>query len=160
MGAVKCLACGQILISKHRHDYRTCGCPQNTMVDGGDEYTRTGGKEMAKVQHLHPITLLPVDRRDLTAAVGDVPPTTVVGTPQLMALINSCMKVLDAFPDGTNFEDVRRDSPFKDELLEQVIAARLGLGNLRDSILANHEAKAPTRSRKARPVKEQPGVPS
>ena len=47
---VKCLECGTILESRHVHDYNTCDCPNNTMVDGGLEYERYGGKDMDKVE--------------------------------------------------------------------------------------------------------------
>jgi hypothetical protein len=49
LNRVKCLECGEILISQHRHDYNTCGCPNHTGVDGGGDYLRCGGKEMSKV---------------------------------------------------------------------------------------------------------------
>jgi len=38
--AVRCKKCGVVLESKHRHDYRECGC--GTMVDGGHDYLRRG----------------------------------------------------------------------------------------------------------------------
>lgn len=50
--AVKCLECGKVLESKHRHDYRTCGCPNRTMVDGGLAYLRMGGVDPSKVRSL------------------------------------------------------------------------------------------------------------
>lgn len=28
--------------SRHRHDYKTCGCPNDVMVDGGHAYLRGG----------------------------------------------------------------------------------------------------------------------
>lgn len=51
-GAVQCLECKKILVSFSRHDYKTCGCPQQTMVDGGHDYLRCGGKDLKKVQVL------------------------------------------------------------------------------------------------------------
>ena len=48
--SVTCLQCGEVLVSNHVHDYRTCSCPQATMVDGGSEYGRYGGKDLALVQ--------------------------------------------------------------------------------------------------------------
>lgn len=39
--AVKCLGCGEILHSKHRHDYQSCEC--GSFTDGGSEYQRYGG---------------------------------------------------------------------------------------------------------------------
>jgi len=48
--SVTCLECGETLISEHVHDYKTCGCPQATMCDGGGDYGRFGGKDLAKVQ--------------------------------------------------------------------------------------------------------------
>lgn len=46
---VTCLDCGEILVSQHRHDYKTCSCPNETMIDGGNDYIRYGGKNLSKV---------------------------------------------------------------------------------------------------------------
>lgn len=46
---VTCLECGEVLVSQHRHDYKTCSCPNETMVDGGNAYVRFGGKDLSKV---------------------------------------------------------------------------------------------------------------
>lgn len=35
----KCLLCGDIVTSKHSHDYVTCKCG-NLSIDGGNEYPR------------------------------------------------------------------------------------------------------------------------
>lgn len=40
--AIVCRGCGALLVSFHRHDYRTCDCPNKCMVDGGYEYARRG----------------------------------------------------------------------------------------------------------------------
>jgi hypothetical protein len=47
--SVTCLECLETLVSYHRHDYKTCGCKNETMVDGGTEYLRYGGKDMRKL---------------------------------------------------------------------------------------------------------------
>lgn len=47
---VTCLSCGEVLISEHRHDYKTCSCPNETMVDGGNDYVRYGGKDLSKIE--------------------------------------------------------------------------------------------------------------
>ena len=41
-----CIACGAILESKHRHDYVTCPCPNKAMLDGGNDYVRSGAVDM------------------------------------------------------------------------------------------------------------------
>lgn len=41
---VQCLECKKRMFSLFRHDYRLCGCPNETMVDGGFDYTRWGWK--------------------------------------------------------------------------------------------------------------------
>ena len=51
--AVQCLQCGIVLESLHRHDYRTCDCPNMTMVDGGLDYKRWGGTDMSLVKPLY-----------------------------------------------------------------------------------------------------------
>lgn len=50
--AVQCKACKKVLVSYSQHDYKTCGCPQDTMVDGGTAYARFGGVDMDKVKSL------------------------------------------------------------------------------------------------------------
>ena len=39
--AVKCLKCGDIIESKHRHDFVFCSC-ERIFVDGGKDYFRRG----------------------------------------------------------------------------------------------------------------------
>jgi hypothetical protein len=39
---VLCPQCRKRMFSYHVHDYKTCGCPNDTMVDGGKEYLRYG----------------------------------------------------------------------------------------------------------------------
>jgi hypothetical protein len=48
--SVKCLECNKVLVSRHRHDYVTCGCPNDAMVDGGNEYERYGAMDMDKIE--------------------------------------------------------------------------------------------------------------
>ena len=46
LNRVQCRECGEVLTSYHRHDYKTCGCTNETMVDGGNEYQRYGGVDL------------------------------------------------------------------------------------------------------------------
>jgi len=41
-----CKKCGDVLVSIHRHDYVTCGCDNQTMLDGGTAYQRYGGVDL------------------------------------------------------------------------------------------------------------------
>lgn len=50
LNKVKCLACGEELESRHRHDYKTCSCDQQTMVDGGLDYGRYGGVSLDLIE--------------------------------------------------------------------------------------------------------------
>ena len=43
LNRVQCKSCGEVLTSYNRHDYKTCGCENETMVDGGTDYQRYGG---------------------------------------------------------------------------------------------------------------------
>jgi hypothetical protein len=43
LNRVQCRECGEVLTSYNRHDYKTCGCTNETMVDGGTNYQRYGG---------------------------------------------------------------------------------------------------------------------
>ena len=47
---VSCLLCGRELISHHRHDYRTCGCYNEAMIDGGTDYCRYGAKDISMIK--------------------------------------------------------------------------------------------------------------
>ena len=48
--AIKCLECGETIVSRSRHDYVTCECPNEAMVDGGNEYERYGAIDMDKIE--------------------------------------------------------------------------------------------------------------
>lgn len=39
---VQCAQCKKRMFSYSRHDYKICGCPNETMVDGGFNYLRFG----------------------------------------------------------------------------------------------------------------------
>ena len=38
---IRCTLCGDVLISYHRHDFKTCSC-KTCFVDGGNDYQRVG----------------------------------------------------------------------------------------------------------------------
>jgi hypothetical protein len=46
LNRVQCKSCKEVLVSYHRHDYKTCDCENKTMVDGGTAYQRYGGKDL------------------------------------------------------------------------------------------------------------------
>lgn len=50
--AVKCLVCNTVLESKHQHNFRSCGCSNQSFVDGGMVYTRVGGVDLDLVENL------------------------------------------------------------------------------------------------------------
>ena len=50
MSKVKCLRCGVVLESKHRHDFQQCSCDNETFVDGGNDYTRVGGVSLKLIE--------------------------------------------------------------------------------------------------------------
>lgn len=49
---ITCLECGEELVSHYRHDYKTCKCNNNAMIDGGCDYCRYGAKDMTKVKSM------------------------------------------------------------------------------------------------------------
>jgi hypothetical protein len=49
LNRIQCKGCGEVLTSYNRHDYKTCGCENETMVDGGNDYQRYGGKDLSLV---------------------------------------------------------------------------------------------------------------
>lgn len=44
--AAQCVKCGDVIESKHRHDFRSCSCGA-IFVDGGLEYSRAGADTWA-----------------------------------------------------------------------------------------------------------------
>lgn len=46
MNGIRCLVCEATIISRHRHDCRSCDCPEESgtrvSVDGGNDYRRRG----------------------------------------------------------------------------------------------------------------------
>ena len=53
MGKIRCRECDMILESKHRHDFQKCNCPNESFVDGGNDYLRIGGVDITKVEVLN-----------------------------------------------------------------------------------------------------------
>lgn len=45
-----CLQCGEVLVSRHRHDFVRCDCENGTFCDGGLDYCRYGGKDASMIQ--------------------------------------------------------------------------------------------------------------
>lgn len=44
--AAQCRQCGDVIESKHRHDYRACTCGE-IFVDGGLVYLRRGARDLS-----------------------------------------------------------------------------------------------------------------
>lgn len=49
--AARCLACDEIVESRHRHDFVSCGCGA-IAVDGGLEYLKRSGR----LEHVHDLS--------------------------------------------------------------------------------------------------------
>jgi hypothetical protein len=47
----KCTLCGDVIESKHRHDFVSCSCG-NIFVDGGKEYLRRGAADFEHFEEL------------------------------------------------------------------------------------------------------------
>ena len=47
----RCRLCGDIIESKHRHDWQVCSCGA-IFVDGGHEYLRRGAKSFEDLEEL------------------------------------------------------------------------------------------------------------
>ena len=50
--SVKCLECGEVLVSKSQHHFVSCSCKNQTFTDGGLAYNRAGGKDLDKIEDL------------------------------------------------------------------------------------------------------------
>ena len=52
LNSVKCLECGEVLVSKSQHHYVQCQCQNETACDGGLAYQRILAKDLDKVENL------------------------------------------------------------------------------------------------------------
>lgn len=52
VNAIRCIMCDTVLVSKHRHDFQRCDCPNRTFVDGGQDYLRYGGADLNYIEVL------------------------------------------------------------------------------------------------------------
>lgn len=101
---VTCLECGEVLVSEHRHDYKTCSCPNETMIDGGNDYVRYGGKDLSKVEVF---TVLDTDefkfvRRYATRGGRGVDGKQPLTWTKLCDMNDEWLQaVLDYYPEGT-----------------------------------------------------------
>ena len=50
--SVKCLECGEVLVSKSHHHFVSCSCKNQTFTDGGLIYNRVGAVDFDKVEDL------------------------------------------------------------------------------------------------------------
>lgn len=50
--SIKCLGCGEVLVSKDRHDFVQCGCPNQAFTDGGLAYQRFVAMDLDKLEDL------------------------------------------------------------------------------------------------------------
>jgi len=51
LNQAKCLDCGDLIFSAHRHDFQTCSC-ENLSVDGGMDYIRRAYATDANIQEM------------------------------------------------------------------------------------------------------------
>ena len=50
--SVKCLECGEVLVSKSQHRFVSCQCKNQCFTDGGLVYNRVGAVDLDKVENL------------------------------------------------------------------------------------------------------------
>ena len=50
--SVKCLECGEVLVSKSQHHFMSCRCKNQCGTDGGLIYNRVGAVDLDKVEDL------------------------------------------------------------------------------------------------------------
>lgn len=50
--SVKCLECGEVLVSKSQHHFVSCRCKNQCFTDGGLLYNRVGAVDLDKVEDL------------------------------------------------------------------------------------------------------------
>lgn len=50
--SVRCLECGEVLVSKSQHHFVSCSCKNQCFTDGGLVYNRVGAVDFDKVEDL------------------------------------------------------------------------------------------------------------
>jgi hypothetical protein len=55
--AIICWVCKKVLVSWFRHDFNSCGCPNEAFVDGGFDSFWYGAKRMDKVEHIYLLSI-------------------------------------------------------------------------------------------------------
>jgi ribosomal protein L37AE/L43A len=48
--SARCRVCGTEVVSRSRHDFQSCGCPEGVFVDGGTSYIRGGARSLASFE--------------------------------------------------------------------------------------------------------------
>lgn len=56
---IRCKHCGDVIESKHRHDYVQCGCGR-VAVDGGLDYLRRSFPSMPAEEHFEELSVVVV----------------------------------------------------------------------------------------------------
>lgn len=73
LNSVKCLCCGEVLVSKNHHHYVVCNCDNKTFVDGGLDYSRYGGKDLDNVEVLSKYLYMTKDEHEeLLKSKGEI----------------------------------------------------------------------------------------
>ena len=73
LNSVKCLCCGEVLISKHQHHYVQCSCSNETACDGGLAYQRVLAKDLNKVEVLSKYLYMTKDEHEeLLKSKGEI----------------------------------------------------------------------------------------
>lgn len=52
LNSVRCLECGEVLVSKSQHHFVSCRCENQCFTDGGLIYNRAGAVDLDKVEDL------------------------------------------------------------------------------------------------------------
>lgn len=65
-----CMLCGDILHSRNTHHRVTCGCPNQSTVDGGNEYHSRSGMDLTKVRNC--LTMAEAKRASTTIKLKNI----------------------------------------------------------------------------------------
>lgn len=107
---VTCLECNESMVSYSRHDYKTCGCPNNAMVDGGQDYGRWGAKDLSKIEifHVYDDEDFKFVRRYATRGGRGIDGRGPLQWIKLKDMNDGWLQaVLDYYPDGTDNSHLR-----------------------------------------------------
>lgn len=134
-----CAVCWKVIESKHRHDYVTCGCPNDAMLDGGQErYVRMGA---VRPEYLVPMKAIEIDKYEALAGDYDKKNYLVQLFEASRIDANSYGNQITAMRAGNYGESAKADNTKSDGKKYTIIYEEFSVGPSTDVSKNPHDVK-------------------